>query len=154
MTGSQGEEGFPAAVYRETVLAPLFEGVKQHHWRQQMRINRASAIMLAAQGLLTRTEAGAILQALDDIERGTDVPALAIFTFPGNWTALLWPLISTTDRSLYTLPVGLASFSGEFQTEWEMVMTGASTATLPMLLVFVALQRYIVRGVMLAGLKG
>jgi multiple sugar transport system permease protein len=80
--------------------------------------------------------------------------ALAIFTFLGNWTAFLWPLIATTDRSRYTLPVGLASFSGEFQSEWEMVMTGASVATLPTLLVFIALQRYIVRGVMLAGLKG
>jgi multiple sugar transport system permease protein len=80
--------------------------------------------------------------------------ALAIFTFLGNWTAFLWPLIVTTDRDLYTLPVGLASFSGEFQTEWEMVMTGASVATLPTLLVFVLLQKYIVRGVMLAGLKG
>jgi multiple sugar transport system permease protein len=80
--------------------------------------------------------------------------ALAIFTFLGNWTAFLWPLISTTDRRLYTLPVGLASFSSEFQTEWEMVMTGASIATLPTLLVFVVLQRYIIRGVMLAGLKG
>jgi multiple sugar transport system permease protein len=80
--------------------------------------------------------------------------ALAIFTFLGNWTAFLWPLIATTDRDLYTLPVGLASFSGEFQTEWEMVMTGASVATLPTLLVFIVLQKYIVRGVMLAGLKG
>ncbi len=80
--------------------------------------------------------------------------ALAIFTFLGNWTAFLWPLISTTDRGLYTLPVGLASFSSEFQTEWEMVMTGASVATLPTLLVFVVLQKYIIRGVMLAGLKG
>jgi argininosuccinate lyase len=76
VTGSRDEERFPAPVYRETVLAPLFEGVKQHHWRQQMRINRASAIMLAAQGLLTRAEAGAILRALDDIERETDVAAL------------------------------------------------------------------------------
>jgi multiple sugar transport system permease protein len=80
--------------------------------------------------------------------------ALAIITFLGNWTAFLWPLIVTTDRQLYTLPVGLASFSGEFQTEWEMVMTGASIATVPSLLVFVALQRYIVRGVMVTGLKG
>jgi multiple sugar transport system permease protein len=80
--------------------------------------------------------------------------ALAVFTFLGNWTALLWPLIATTNRDLYTLPVGLASFAGEFQTEWEMVMTGASVATLPVVLVFVLLQRYIVRGVMLAGLKG
>jgi multiple sugar transport system permease protein len=85
---------------------------------------------------------------------GPALSALAIFTFLGNWTAFLWPLIVTTKRELYTLPVGLASFSGEFQTEWEMVMTGASVATLPMLLVFVVLQKYIVRGVMLAGIKG
>jgi multiple sugar transport system permease protein len=80
--------------------------------------------------------------------------ALAVFTFLGNWTAFLWPLIVTTDKGLYTLPVGLASFSGEFQTEWEMIMTGASVATLPMILMFAVLQRYIVRGVMLSGLKG
>jgi multiple sugar transport system permease protein len=85
---------------------------------------------------------------------GPALSALAIFTFLGNWTAFLWPLISTTNRDLYTLPVGLASFSGEFQREWEMVMAGASVATLPMLLVFIVLQKYIVRGVMLTGLKG
>jgi len=79
--------------------------------------------------------------------------ALAIFTFLGNWTAFLWPLIVITDRNLYTLPVGLASFSGEFQTEWEMVMTGASVATIPTILVFLLLQRYIIRGIAMAGLK-
>jgi multiple sugar transport system permease protein len=79
--------------------------------------------------------------------------ALAIFTFLGNWTAFLWPLIAITDRNLYTLPVGLASFSGEFQTEWEMVMTGASVATIPTIVVFLLLQRYIIRGIALAGLK-
>jgi multiple sugar transport system permease protein len=62
-------------------------------------------------------------------------------------------LIVITDRNLYTLPVGLASFSGEFQTEWEMVMTGASVATIPTILVFLLLQRYIIRGITLAGLK-
>ena len=79
--------------------------------------------------------------------------ALAIFTFLGNWTAFLWPLIAVNDRNLYTLPVGLASFSGEFQTEWEMVMTGAAVATIPTILVFLLLQRYIIRGIALAGLK-
>jgi argininosuccinate lyase len=77
MTDPADAERFPAPVYRDTVLAPLFEGVKQHHWRQQMRINRASAIMLAAQGLLSRPEAAAILGTLDNIERHTDVAALA-----------------------------------------------------------------------------
>jgi ABC-type glycerol-3-phosphate transport system permease component len=79
--------------------------------------------------------------------------ALAIFTFLGNWTAFLWPLIAITDRNLYTLPVGLATFSGEYQTEWEMVMTGAAVATIPTILVFLLLQRYIIRGISLAGLK-
>jgi multiple sugar transport system permease protein len=80
--------------------------------------------------------------------------ALAIFTFLGNWTAFFWPLIVTTSRELYTLPVGLSSFAVEQSIQWEMIMTGAAIATLPTLIVFVVLQRYIVRGVMLAGLKG
>lgn len=80
--------------------------------------------------------------------------ALAIFAFLGNWTAFLWPLIVTSDPSLYTIPVGLASFAGEFTTRWEMIMTGAAVATLPTLLVFILFQKFIVRGVMLSGLKG
>jgi multiple sugar transport system permease protein len=50
--------------------------------------------------------------------------------------------------------VGLASFSGEYTTEWELIMTGAAVATIPTLLVFLIFQKYIVRGVMLTGLKG
>ena len=80
--------------------------------------------------------------------------ALAIFTFLGNWTAFLWPLIVTSEAGLYTVPLGLASFSGEFTSEWEMIMTGAAVATIPTLIVFLALQRYIIRGVILEGLKG
>ncbi|MDO5090977.1 MAG: carbohydrate ABC transporter permease [Cardiobacteriaceae bacterium] len=80
--------------------------------------------------------------------------ALAIFTFLGNWTAFFWPLIVTTSPELYTLPVGLTSFAVEQSVQWEMIMTGAALATLPTLVLFLALQRYIVRGVMLAGLKG
>ena len=80
--------------------------------------------------------------------------ALAIFTFLGNWTAFIWPLIVTTSKELYTLPVGLSSFAVEQSIQWELIMTGASLATLPTLLVFLVLQRYIVRGVVMAGLKG
>jgi multiple sugar transport system permease protein len=80
--------------------------------------------------------------------------ALAIFTFLGNWTAFLWPLIVTTSPDLYTVPVGLASLSGEFQTDWELIMTGSSIATIPTLIVFIILQRNIIDGIMLTGLKG
>ncbi|MDC0081114.1 carbohydrate ABC transporter permease [Emcibacteraceae bacterium] len=68
--------------------------------------------------------------------------ALAIFTFLGNWTAFLWPLIVSSSAEIFTVPVGLASFSGEFQSDWELIMTGAALATLPTLLVFLILQRY------------
>lgn len=85
---------------------------------------------------------------------GPALAALAIFTFLGNWTAFIWPLIVTTSRELYTLPVGLTSFSVEQQVQWELIMTGASLATLPTLLVFLLFQRFIVRGVVMAGLKG
>ena len=80
--------------------------------------------------------------------------ALAVFTFLGNWTAFFWPLIVTTDQSLYTLPVGLSSFAVEQSIQWELIMTGAALATIPTLMIFLFLQRYIVRGVMLAGVKG
>ena len=82
------------------------------------------------------------------------ISALAIFTFLGNWTAFIWPLIVTTSKNLYTLPVGLSSFAVESSIQWEKIMTGASLATIPTLIVFLVLQRFIVRGVQLAGLKG
>jgi argininosuccinate lyase len=88
---------FPAPVYRETVLAPLFESVKRHHWRQQMRIDRASAIMLAAQGLLTRPEATAILGALDDIEASTDVAGL---TYTGEHEDFFFLVEAELERRL------------------------------------------------------
>lgn len=80
--------------------------------------------------------------------------ALAIFTFLGNWTAFIWPLIITNSKELYTLPVGISTFAIENQVDWEKVMTGAALATIPTLIVFLLLQRFIVRGVVLAGIKG
>mgnify|MGYP002629998215 CR=1 FL=1 len=80
--------------------------------------------------------------------------ALAIFIFLGNWTAFLWPLIVTNSQELYTLPVGLTTFSVEQTVEWELIMTGAALATIPTLIVFLVFQRYIIRGVAMAGLKG
>lgn len=82
------------------------------------------------------------------------ISALAIFIFLGNWTAFIWPLIVTNDPMLYTLPVGLTTFSVEQSVEWELIMTGAALATIPTLIVFLVFQRYIIRGVVMTGLKG
>jgi argininosuccinate lyase len=70
------DEKFPARIYKDTVLAPLFEGVKRHHWRYQMRINQASAVLLAECGLLTGDDARALLGALDDILKTVDLDRL------------------------------------------------------------------------------
>ncbi|MFK8082240.1 MAG: carbohydrate ABC transporter permease [Granulosicoccus sp.] len=80
--------------------------------------------------------------------------ALAIFVFLGNWTAFIWPLIVTNSQDMYTLPVGLTTFSVEQSVEWELIMTGAAISVLPTLVVFLVFQRFIIRGVVMAGLKG
>ncbi|WP_166418553.1 carbohydrate ABC transporter permease [Cochlodiniinecator piscidefendens] len=80
--------------------------------------------------------------------------ALAIFVFLGNWTAFLWPLIVTNSPELYTIPVGLSGFGDEADVAWELIMTGAAISTIPTLIVFLIFQRFIIRGVVMAGLKG
>ncbi|MEM7717675.1 MAG: carbohydrate ABC transporter permease [Pseudomonadota bacterium] len=80
--------------------------------------------------------------------------ALAIFVFLGNWTAFIWPLIVTNSVEMYTLPVGLSSFGDEADVAWELIMTGAAISTIPTLIVFLIFQRYIIQGVVMAGLKG
>ncbi|MFG5380511.1 carbohydrate ABC transporter permease [Yoonia sp. R2-816] len=80
--------------------------------------------------------------------------ALAIFVFLGNWTAFLWPLIVTNSVDMYTIPVGLSGFGDEADVAWELIMTGAAISTIPTLVVFLIFQRFIIRGVVMAGLKG
>ncbi len=80
--------------------------------------------------------------------------ALAIFVFLGNWTAFLWPLIVTNSVEMYTIPVGLSGFGDEADVQWELIMTGAAISTIPTLVVFLIFQRFIIRGVVMAGLKG
>ena len=82
------------------------------------------------------------------------IAALCIFNFIGNWNAYIWPLIIASGRDFYTLPVGLNFFRGEATTELEKIMTGASLATVPLLIVFLMFQRQIIKGIALTGLKG
>ena len=79
---------------------------------------------------------------------------LAIFTFMGTWNDFMWPLIVLTDNDLYTLPVALAVFSREHVQDNELMMAGAVVTVLPVLLVFLALQRYYMQGIMMGSVKG
>ncbi|WP_096156468.1 carbohydrate ABC transporter permease [Bacillus sp. FJAT-45066] len=82
------------------------------------------------------------------------ISALFIFSFLSNWNAFLWPLIVTDSSELYTLPVGLSYFaSGEFESRWELIMAGATITALPLILVFFLLQKHIIKGITLTGMK-
>jgi multiple sugar transport system permease protein len=79
---------------------------------------------------------------------------LAILSFIGTWNDFLSPLIYLNDQSKMTLPVGLASFQGLHYSDWGPLMAGAFMACIPMIVLFVAGQRYFVQGIVLSGLKG
>lgn len=82
------------------------------------------------------------------------IVTLALFTFLTSWSDFLWPLIVITDRSLYTLPVALAAIGREHAQDVELMMAGAVVTTLPVLLLFLMLQRYYLRGVLGGSIKG
>ena len=82
------------------------------------------------------------------------VAALCIFTFLGNWNAYLWPLIAIRSEEMRTLPVGIAFFSSEAGSDYELIMTAAALATIPVLVIFAIFQRQIIRGIALTGIKG
>ncbi|HET6397278.1 MAG TPA: carbohydrate ABC transporter permease [Pseudoxanthomonas sp.] len=79
---------------------------------------------------------------------------LAIFTFMAAWNDFMWPLIVLTDQENYTLPVALASLSREHIMDVEMMMAGAVVTVIPVLLLFLLLQRYYIQGLLLGSVKG
>ncbi|MGH7646907.1 MAG: carbohydrate ABC transporter permease, partial [Gemmatimonadaceae bacterium] len=79
---------------------------------------------------------------------------LAIWTFLTTWNDFMWPLIVLSDQSKMTLPVALANLAGEHVQDTELMMAGSVVTVLPVLLVFLFLQRYYVQGIMSGSVKG
>jgi multiple sugar transport system permease protein len=82
------------------------------------------------------------------------IVTLALFVFLGSWNDFLWPLIILTDQSNYTLPVALAALSREHVQDIELMMAGAVITVAPVLILFLALQRYYIRGMLAGSVKG
>ncbi|NDF61716.1 MAG: carbohydrate ABC transporter permease [Synechococcaceae bacterium WBB_3_034] len=72
-----------------------------------------------------------------------DLITLAMFVFIGTWSDFLWPLVILDDPKLYTLPLGLQQLASSFSLDWRLVAAGAVVSILPVLLLFIGLQRYI-----------
>ncbi len=79
---------------------------------------------------------------------------VAIFSFMGTWNDFMGPLIFLNSEELWTLQLALASFMGLVSADWHLLMAGSMIVLLPVLIVFLGLQRYFVRGIVTTGLKG
>ncbi|TXC72759.1 carbohydrate ABC transporter permease [Sphingomonas ginsenosidivorax] len=82
------------------------------------------------------------------------VVTLALFLFLGSWNDFLWPLIVLADQHLYTLPVAVAAIAREHAADGELMMAAAVVTTMPVLLLFLALQRYYLTGLLGGSIKG
>jgi multiple sugar transport system permease protein len=82
------------------------------------------------------------------------IVTLAVLTFLGSWNDFMWPLIVLTDHDVQTLPVALAALSREHVQDAELMMAGAVITVLPVLLLFLGLQRYYMQGLLVGSVKG
>ncbi|CAH0120671.1 MULTISPECIES: carbohydrate ABC transporter permease [unclassified Paenibacillus] len=85
------------------------------------------------------------------------VPALvtlAIITFLGQWDSYLWPLVVINDQDKQMLQVAIAAFSNAQVTEWGRILAADTVSSIPILILFVFLQKYYVRGITMSGIKG
>lgn len=79
---------------------------------------------------------------------------LAIFTFIGSWGEFLWPSIVLTKESMYTLPVGVNNLQGMFSSNWRFIAAGSILATIPIVIFFLAMQKYFISGETEGAIKG
>lgn len=84
----------------------------------------------------------------------SSIIAVMILKVIGSWNSFMWPLIVTNDRSLRTLPVGLQAFTTEAGTNFELLMAASTIVIVPMVVIYLLLQKYIVQGISRAGIKG
>jgi multiple sugar transport system permease protein len=85
------------------------------------------------------------------------VPAmssLAIFTFLGSWNSFFHPLIFLSTPELFTVPLMLDQFRGQYTVDWSLLMAGSAIAVIPVLIIYMIGQRQIIEGITMTGLTG
>jgi multiple sugar transport system permease protein len=79
---------------------------------------------------------------------------IALLSFLTNWNDFLWPIYVLFSAEMQTLPPGLGRLQGAYNTEYNVIMAGGVLASIPVLIIFLIAQRYIIEGVSRSGLKG
>jgi multiple sugar transport system permease protein len=82
------------------------------------------------------------------------IATLAIFAFLGSWDNFLWPLIIINSKQLWTLPIAMSRFTEQYISQTHLQMAGASIMFVPVLIVFLLMQRSFIEGIAMTGIKG
>jgi multiple sugar transport system permease protein len=153
------------------IMIPLFIMIKQFGWLNSYAgviipaIPHAYGIFLFRQFFLTipgDLEDAALIDgcSLFQIYYRVIVPLskpiammLAVSFFIANWNSYLWPLIVNHDRDLWVLQVAIASFVGRNDSRWNVMLAASVFATIPSILIFFMLQKSLVEGIKMSGIK-
>ncbi|MER5928848.1 carbohydrate ABC transporter permease [Streptomyces sp. NPDC002054] len=155
----------------QVTLVPLFRMMADLHWLDTYQAVIAPNLALPFGIFLMRQSMSALPQELLDSGRMDGcgelklfwkvalppmkpaLAALAIFLFLYQWNDFIWPLIVLRDSSSFTVPVALASLQGLDDTDYGAILAGTAIAAVPMALVFLALQRHFVSGLLAGAVK-
>jgi len=104
-----------------------------------------------------RVDGGSELRIFFSVVLPSIKPAIAtllIIKFMWNWNEFFWPMVVTTSREMKVVTIGLMSFTNMYFTEWNLLTAAAVLSVLPVLVIFILLQRWVVQAVVMSGLKG
>ena len=79
---------------------------------------------------------------------------LMVTTFMESWNDYLWPLLMLTDRSKMTLPIALATLTGQYNPQYALLMAGSLISMIPIIIIYILAQRSFQYGMMAGGIKG
>ncbi|HIS72027.1 MAG TPA: carbohydrate ABC transporter permease, partial [Candidatus Scatomorpha pullicola] len=82
------------------------------------------------------------------------IGALAIFTFVNTWNDYFLQLVMLVNRETWTLPLAIANLQGEMSSNFGLIMAGAALASVPIIIVFIAFQKYFTQGIAMGAVKG
>lgn len=158
---------------QEVLVVPVFVMMQQLGWINSYQVLIVPWAFGALGAFLLRQFFLTVPQELDDAARadgaGTfrtfleimlplarpTLAVLGVFTFIAFWNSFLWPLIVTDDVDTYgTVPLGLQQFFGQQGSQWHLVMAASVFSMVPTVILLVALQKHLVRGIVTSGLGG
>ena len=157
----------------ELTLVPLYIILKDLHWLNTFhglivpRVAQGFGIFLLRQHFTTvpesyldavridgSSELGIIWRVMIPLSKPTLI-IVALFTFLWRWNEVLWPLVAAQTPSMHTIQVALGSFVGDpVYIPWHYLLAGITLASAPTIVLFFCLQKYIIKGIVLSGLKG